>query len=501
VENDSTPDSGISAVSCIVMLLIAIIGILDAAYLSRVHLTAAKTCVAGDGCSTVLASSWATMAGIPVAAVGVGMYLALAGFAFQMLRCPDKWPESEPWMFAISGAGFGCSLFFTLLQALVIRQWCPLCLFSAVLTTAFFLICLDRCMKTGSLAGAMRHPRRMGPGLPWALLAFFLPPLIVMAAGAGGPKTDSGDRVVATMGDAAHTLADVDRGIQGKLQQLDEQRYRIREAFLEETLIAFEAGRQGVTPEALIQKEIADTIAVEEEEIRRFILENRARLPVRISPDVIQQIENRIWQKKMAAARTAYLERLKEIHGVHFDLPMPERLTVVANPRGGPVTGPADAPVTIVVFTDFKCPFCRMTHDGLHRLMDRFPGKIRLAFRHFPLAMHEWAKPAAEYAHCAHLQGQFWPFADAVFGHSGQLSEAVLAQYAEDAGITDRQAFNRCVASGPAKRAVADDIAEGKSLGVRSTPSLFINGRFFSGMPKNIDAIIEEEILTAAEPQ
>jgi len=173
---------------------------------------------------------------------------------------------------------------------------------------------------------------------------------------------------------------------------------------------------------------------------------------------------------------------------------MPARLTIEANPRSGPVKGPADAPVTLIVFTDFECPFCRKTHQALHALMDRFPGKIRLAFRHFPLAQHKRAGQAAEFAYCAHRQGRFWPFADSVFAHRGRLSEEILHAYARQSGIADTEGFNQCVRSGQGKKVVADDIAEGKNLGVHSTPGIFINGRFFSGMPKDIDAVIQEEI-------
>ncbi|MFC1814676.1 thioredoxin domain-containing protein [Thermodesulfobacteriota bacterium] len=481
------------------LFLIAVIGFLDASYLYRVHLSASKTCVVGDGCSVVLASTWATIAGIPVAALGAGMYLALAWFALQVLCKRETLPVNEPWMFIISALGVGISALFTALQAWVIRQWCPFCLLSAGLATAFFLICLLGGLKTGSLRGVIKQPELLYRGLPWALLAFVLPPLIVLAADQGRRDVDTGDtvssgRVIGIIGAKKYTLADVDRAIRGKLQQLEEQRYQTRKAFLDEKLIALEASRQGLTPQTLIQKEVIDNISVKSDEVRQFIRENQSKLPNKISPALTRRIEKRVRHKKAAAARVDYVKRLKEKYGAKFSLPMPERLAIDANPRGGPVMGPADAPVTLIVFTDFECPFCRKTHQELHALMDRFPGKIRLALRHFPLAQHKWAGQAAEFAYCAQQQGRFWPFADSVFAHRGRLSEEILHAYTRQSGIADTEAFNQCVRTGQGKKAVADDIAEGKNLGVQSTPSLFINGRFFSGMPKDIDAVIQEEI-------
>jgi protein-disulfide isomerase/uncharacterized membrane protein len=481
------------------LFLIAAIGLLDASYLSWVHLSASKTCGVGDGCSEVLASPWATIAGIPAAALGAGMYLALAWFAVQILLKRETVPANEPWMLIISALGVGVSAFFTVVQAAVIREWCPLCLLSAGLATAFFLICLLACLKTGSLRNAIKQPELLYRGLPWAMLAFVLPPLIVLTADPGrgdvrSGDTVSGDRVVGIIGTEKYTLGDVDRAIRGKLRQLDEQRYRTRKAFLDEKLIALEASRQDLTPQALIKREVMDSISVKPDEVQQYIRDNRSKLPRKISPAQTRHIEKRIRQRKVKAARADYVGRLKEKYGAQFSLPMPQRLAIETNPRGGPVKGPADAPVTVIVFTDLECPFCRQTHQELHALMDRFPGKIRLAFRHFPLAKHKWARQAAEFASCTQQQGRFWPFVDSVFAHRGRLSEEILDAYVRQSGIADKEAFDQCVRSGLGKEAVAGDIAEAKNLGVQSTPSLFINGRFFSGMPNDIDAVIQAEI-------
>ena len=120
------------------LLLIAVAGFADAVYLSRVHLTATRTCGGGDGCSAALNSPWAEIAGIPVAALGAGMYLALAWFALRSLHRRDTAAAHDPWLFILSGAGTAASVFFTILQATIIDQWCPFCLLSAGLVTAFF---------------------------------------------------------------------------------------------------------------------------------------------------------------------------------------------------------------------------------------------------------------------------------------------------------------------------------------------------------------------------
>ena len=102
------------------------------------------------------------------------------------------------------------------------------------------------------------------------------------------------DRVVGVINGQRYTLANIDRAIRGKLQQLDEQRYRERRAFLDDKLLALEASRRDLTPQKLIQKEVIDMISVEPEEVRQFIRENKSKLPGRISPALQRQIEKKI---------------------------------------------------------------------------------------------------------------------------------------------------------------------------------------------------------------
>ena len=332
--------------------------------------------------------------------------------------------------------------------------------------------------------------------MPRVLLALTLPPLVVLAVDQGPTSGSpaSSDQVVAVIGTQIYTLGEVDQAIQGKLQQMDEHRYRLRKVFLEERLIDREAAAQGITPQALLQQSVFSKVTVSEEALRRYIVENRSSLPAQITPAVTRQIETRLRQEKTANAMIEYMAQLKAKQNADFSLPLPARQTFAANPRGGPEMGPADAPVTLIVFTDFQCPFCRRTHHTLHALMKRFPGNIRMLFRHFPLGSHTLSRQAAEQAWCAHRQGKFWPFADSVFAHQGRLSEEVLQDYLHKAEVPDMDAFNQCVQSGQGKKAVDSDLAEGKHLGVQGTPTLFINGRFFAGMPRDIDAIIQEEI-------
>lgn len=141
-----------------------------------------------------------------------------------------------------------------------------------------------------------------------------------------------------------------------------------------------------------------------------------------------------------------------------------------------PALGPANAPITIVEFSDYECPYCRRWHnDVFQRLRREYGDRIRFVFRDFPLSsIHPNAQPAAEAANCAFEQDKFWEFSDLLFLGS-ELSQEIYVQYATQLKL-DVQKFSACLASGKYSQEVLDDYQFAAQLGVRSTPTFFVNG-------------------------
>ncbi len=147
-----------------------------------------------------------------------------------------------------------------------------------------------------------------------------------------------------------------------------------------------------------------------------------------------------------------------------------------------PSRGPVDAPVTIVEFTDYECPFCRRhATEILPVVLTRYGDSVRYVVRNFPLAaLHPFAIAAAQAAECAYRQGRFWEYHDALLRDTGPLSDAVLRAHAAAAGL-DLAAFESCLQAEETRTAVARDLLDGWELGVNGTPTLFINGRRLRG--------------------
>lgn len=164
-----------------------------------------------------------------------------------------------------------------------------------------------------------------------------------------------------------------------------------------------------------------------------------------------------------------------------------------------PARGPADAAVTVVMFSDFECPYCQAGHEIVEQLRVRYPGAVRVAYKAFPLDMHPHALLAAMAARSAQSQGKFWGFHDRLFSQRGLDFDTIL-EHATEAGM-DLPALRRdleALAYGPE---VSRDLRLGRRIGVSSTPTFFVNGRMLTGAQplEEFEALVEQEIRFAEQ--
>jgi protein-disulfide isomerase len=174
--------------------------------------------------------------------------------------------------------------------------------------------------------------------------------------------------------------------------------------------------------------------------------------------------------------------------------PAPASERVKVDLAGAPLKGDAAAPVTVVVFSDFQCPFCARAVGTLRALEEKYGDRVRFAFKQRPLSFHGNARTAAAAALAAADQGKFWQFHDALFAHQQELDRASLERRAEELGL-DLARFRTALDAGAEARIAADE-AEAERLGVTGTPTFFVNGRKVVGAqpPEVFAAVIDEEL-------
>jgi protein-disulfide isomerase len=159
---------------------------------------------------------------------------------------------------------------------------------------------------------------------------------------------------------------------------------------------------------------------------------------------------------------------------------------------GAPALGAPDAPVEMVIFDDFECPYCAKTVSLLKQVMEAYPGKVKLVFKNFPLKRHKNARAAAVAALAAERQGKFWPLHDLLFENYNKLNSQKIRELAEQAGL-DMARFDQDRNDPALQQVINADMQEGQRVGVRGTPTVFINGRrlqqrSMAGFKRMIDA-------------
>lgn len=169
--------------------------------------------------------------------------------------------------------------------------------------------------------------------------------------------------------------------------------------------------------------------------------------------------------------------------------------------EGSPSMGPEDAPVTIVIFDDFECPYCAKAEPLIKSVVNSYKNQVKLVFKHFPLRMHKNATSAAIASIAADKQGKFWPFHDLLFANYNKLSDKKITKLAEQAGL-DMVRFSTDRADPRLQQQLAADQQEGRKAGVRGTPTIFINGRLLPQRSKEaFEQMIKAELAKAGQRQ
>jgi protein-disulfide isomerase len=162
---------------------------------------------------------------------------------------------------------------------------------------------------------------------------------------------------------------------------------------------------------------------------------------------------------------------------------------------GAPVRGAADAPVKIVEFADYQCPYCKQAKPFLEKLLGEFAGKVALEYRDLPLPNHPQAQKAAEAAHCAGAQGKYWEYHDTLYS-GDRMDIPALKEYARGLKL-EVKAFEACLDTGAKAQFVKDQFEEAKQLALPGTPAFFVNGRFIDGASYEVLRRAVEEELAA----
>jgi protein-disulfide isomerase len=314
-------------------------------------------------------------------------------------------------------------------------------------------------------------------------------PVPAPAKGDGGKEAADPKAPVARFDGQTITAGELDAKVKPEMQKLEgeyQQRvYEVKKGALEAMVVmkAVEsrAKAAGKSVEDYVRGEVlAKTEKPTEAEAKEIY--ERAKAGGRQLPPFEQvkaDIQRFLEQQKQQAALQAYYEQVKRDAKTEILLPAyrPPKVAVAAE---GPSRGPAQAPVTIVEFSDFQCPYCSRAETVVNEVLAAYKDKVRLVYRDYPLPGHADATKAAEAAHCAGDQNKYWEMHGRLFANQQKLDVPSLKAHAKALGL-DQGAFDKCLDSGEKAKVVEANRKAGEEAGVTGTPAFFVNGVLISG--------------------
>ncbi len=264
-----------------------------------------------------------------------------------------------------------------------------------------------------------------------------------------------------------------------------------------EKMIGGEAKKANMSLDDYINKKVVGDVKISDSDYKKFVKEKNVP-ESQLTPQLKERIMGYLQQMKKQELLQAYIAKVTKNNPVEVYFQKP-KMMVNVEPGNGPWFGGENAKVTIVEFSDFQCPYCAQGAERVHELKKKYGNKIKLYFRQFPLppTMHPQARQAAEASLCVNEQGmdKFWKYHDLLFKNQDKLDDANLAKFAKEAGA-DQAKFEECYKAKKYAAQVQSDMAYGEKVGVRSTPTFFVNGQLINGaLPvESFSEIIDEEL-------
>src|SRR5271169_4099797 len=329
-------------------------------------------------------------------------------------------------------------------------------------------------MVTSAALPGTRGANRGNERLPMRVVvaSFVLASSLVAseAARAGQPRN-----VVATAGGAAITAEELSEAVGAKLCAVETDAYdrkvQVLYELIDKHLETQEAGRRRIPVDDLVKIEVEDKVPpVPDSDVNAAYERVKARFADKPEAELKKLIADDLKRQHQRERQEEFHRELRSKAGTRI-LFEPPRVSV--NDGGDLAKGPKDAPVTVLEFSDFQCPYCGRVEPALKRIEESYRDKIRLVFRNYPLPMHPLAPKAAEAAACAADQGKFWDMHDHIFAHQNKLEIADLKASAVEIGL-DPQAFGECLDSGRHEADWRSDQKAGDAYGVQATPWFFI---------------------------
>ncbi|MEC7986431.1 MAG: DsbA family protein [Myxococcota bacterium] len=259
------------------------------------------------------------------------------------------------------------------------------------------------------------------------------------------------------------------------------ERGALEQKVMEEILTLEYKERNLASIEELIKAEVTDKAPEPtEQELRDFYEEVKSQARGATFEQIRPQLAMSLTQQKSQELMQALLGDLEKKYEVKYNMPFPDAARIEVSADDDPFLGTDGAPITIIQFAEFQCPYCGKAGESVDQVLKEYEGKVKMVYRDFPLSFHADATPAAIAANCAGEQGKYWEMYRLLMGNQRELKEKHLTGHAEALKL-DLDKWNTCRKDPKQAAEVQKDFEDGQRVGVTGTPAFFINGIMLAG--------------------
>lgn len=337
----------------------------------------------------------------------------------------------------------------------------------------------------------MRMERTLLTRMCGILLLLMLTPAFL------GYAKEKDEEIAARVDGKTILVKEVNESAESDLFTAESEIYNIKKTHLDQMIadkiLAGEARKHNKSLDELrgeIRKEAE--AAVTDEKVKEFYEAHTFRFGGRMLEDVKGDVRQMLVEKEVYEKESKLVSELRKQHDIQIYLKEP---SIEIDTAGQPTRGPKSARITLVEFSDFQCPYCAKFKDSVDQIWKEYPNDVRQVFRHNPLPNHPKAKSAHHASVCAQRQGKFWEYRDILFMHPQGLDDTSLQSYAAMLGL-NMEEFDACMKDAEIDLGLDRDVEYAYSVGVRGTPTSFINGALVAGFRPydQLKEIIEEKL-------
>ncbi len=464
-------------------LLLKTIGLVNAVYLLSKHGASQPKCIIGESCSQVLTSIYASIFGVPLAAIGVALFLVLIFIDWTLKTQELSAPLHRKLQLILLTPAAAAGIVLFVVQFIHIQAFCPFCGLNSLLLLVLFILALRPSVAPGPSIPRSSSALNISSGFIVGLVSLALLP-IAFSWPSKAANYQLKNESIGVVAGKEIMMSDL-KTSKYNARYLDLQRklYQLKKQYLNHQALTIEAKKSNMSPEAYIAKHAISKIKISDSDIQAFYDERKDSLPDdKTLDDLGPAIKDYLFHEQESIAINALMSKLSKQYNARMTQPQPTPLTVKQNPHDTHAIGKKSAPVHVVEFADLQCGHCKSAFVKFKKIITQFGDNIYFEYRHFPLPNNRFSKQFAKASYCAGDQDHYYEFIELTFANQKKLGKVTPNDLAQKLEL-DTKAFNTCMLGSSAADKVDADLKEGLRLGIESTPTFIVNGQIMIGVP------------------